>query len=801
MWTRAVRMALWAAIVVAATLPVALFAQGAGMVVDQTGLPVPGATVQLLDGATVVSSIVSGADGSFEFAANLRGSVLVVVLPGFETATVPRADGVRVVLEVARATETSDVVAPGLTGGSPTAPLLGGTLTAANIARLPSTRLKARESLPLLPSVVRGADGLMQLGGARPHETPLLIDGFDVTDPATGTSSINLPFEAVRGIEFLRDPMAVTYGGLLGGVVQIETKPGSDKRTFGVQGIIPRPRLQSPGFGRLEGIFPRVYSSGALAGGRAHYFSAVEYDFERITVPDVTQGSGPNIVEKSASIFARVDVRLSERGNLTAEAFSFPSSTDSSGLSPRREEAAAADVSAHDLFGGVTGRFFQSSDSVFTVRVGLLSHRAQMSPLGIGAARLSPVGWRDNWFTSMDRRAIRYSAAASWERTLATAHGAHDITVAGGAELRRLTGTVAESSVAVEDEAGRTIRTVTFGDPASLSAHDRPLGLAVRDVVTINDRLQIDGGARFDNVYRTRIVPSARAGVRMALDSAGTTVLKAGIGHFVSRLPLAVEAFAQFPRRLERRFDSNGQKTAEIAMEPGIGMLRQPRATAVSLQIERQLRPGLDIQAGVTNRQSSSLATLDVPSVSGPLMVRSEGTSTYRELQVSVRQTWPHDQQLFLSYVRSSSQGELNDYSSTFQNFDVPLVQPGGRARLSTDTPHRVLAWGTFNLPGRVVLSPVVEWRSGFPYSTLTMQQLYAGVPNGENYPAFLGVDMVTYRKFTAKGRHADLGIQLFNLVNHFNPRDVYAVTGAQRFGTFTNSVGPVLRGFMMIDW
>ena len=111
--------------------------------------------------------------------------------------------------------------------------------------------------------MVRGADGLLRLGGARPYETPLLLDGFNVTNPATGTSSINLPFESVQGVEVLRDPMAVTYSGLLGGLVQMVSKPGGEKLQFGVQGFIPRPRFVSPGFGRLEGIFPRVYAGGA----------------------------------------------------------------------------------------------------------------------------------------------------------------------------------------------------------------------------------------------------------------------------------------------------------------------------------------------------------------------------------------------------------------------------------------------------------------------------------------------------------------------------------------------------------
>src|SRR5205807_6922898 len=121
------------------------------------------------------------------------------------------------------------VVAPTLAPATPTAALLGSTVTAATVARLPSSHMKARESLPLLPSVVRGPDGLMQLGGARAHDTPLFLDGFNITDPATGLSSMNLPYETVNGVDVLRDPMAVTYGGLLAGVVKMDTKQGGDR--------------------------------------------------------------------------------------------------------------------------------------------------------------------------------------------------------------------------------------------------------------------------------------------------------------------------------------------------------------------------------------------------------------------------------------------------------------------------------------------------------------------------------------------------------------------------------------------
>jgi len=385
---------------------------GQGLVIDQTGLPLPGATVQLVRDTEVVTTVIASGDGTFAIDPALKGDTLVVSMDGFETARVPRDAAAKIVLSIGRAQETTTVIAlaPTLAPASPTTSLLGSSITASTVSRLPSSRLKARESLPLLPSIVRGPDGLIQLGGARANQTPVLLDGFNVTDPATGNSSLNLPFESVRGVDALRDPMSVTYGDLLGGVVQVSSRRGGDKFALGVQGVVPRPRFASPGFGRLEGIFPRVHASGAAAAGTVHYMTAVEYDFERIPVPGVTQGQGPDIVEKSTTAFGRVDVQVSPRNELTLEGVAFPGATGSFGLSPRREDESTPNLSASDLFGGVTDRFIVDQATILTLQVGGLVHDADMTPHGNGTTYLSPSGWRGNRFSTSSATSNRVDA-------------------------------------------------------------------------------------------------------------------------------------------------------------------------------------------------------------------------------------------------------------------------------------------------------------------------------------------------------------------------------------------------------
>lgn len=787
------------AILLLVGLPPVVSAQAVrGVVIDQTGLPLPGVTIEVLEGATVTATITSEGDGTFVIPDVVRGSRVAAKLGGFETVTLPRAEAVRILLPIARTATTAVVLGSTLSPESPTAPLLGGTLMATDIARLPNRRLQVRESLPLLPSVIRGPDGLMRLSGARPSESPMLLDGFDVTDPATGVTSITLAFEAVQGVEVLRDPMNVIHGDLMGALFKLETKPG-DSHLMGLQGFIPRPRFQNPGFGRIEGIFPRFFY--ANRHGRLRYFTAVEYNFERLTIPDVTQGSGPNIVEKSGSAFARFDIDVSPVHQLTIHGLIFPSGTDLQGLSVRRDELAAPTVSATDMFAGVTSRHLLGPSTLLTIRASVLSHDSRIRQNGTGSARLSPAGWRENWFSRVSRNAVRYSTAVALEKTIATARGTHEVTASGSLRARRLTGTVAEDPVFVDNEGGQVVRAVHFGASSSLLSNDWPYEAALRDLWRVSSRVQIDAGVRVDGINRYGSMPSARGGIRYALDDAGLTVVKAGVGNFVGKIPLAIPAFSGYPSRTESVFDEATGRASTASFQPAVGRIRMPNAVAVTLQLERQIRPGLDAQVGFTRRRSTRLATLDVPDLGGDLAVRSNGRGDYEEYQISVRQVWAKNQQLFVSYVKSSARGELNDFMTLFAGFDQPLLQPGGMSKLAADAPHRWLAWGTVNLPFGLVASPVMEWHSGFPHSVVDSRYFYLGEPNRKSFPAFMSVDLIAYKTVTLRERAADVGVQVFNVTNHNNPRDVYPVNAAYRHGTFANSVGPILRGFMTIKW
>jgi hypothetical protein len=173
----------------------------------------------------------------------------------------------------------------------------------------------------------------------------------------------------------------------------------------------------------------------------------------------------------------------------------------------------------------------------------------------------------------------------------------------------------------------------------------------------------------------------------------------------------------------------------------------------------------------------------------GTLRLSSEGESTNRELGVTFRVSRENNE-LFFSYSKSRSTGDLNNFGTLYQNLRSPLVFGNENSLFELDVPHRLLAWGVWMLPHDIEIGPGLEWRSGFPYTVLDEQYLPVGERNrGGRFPSFFSFDVRVTKGVTIKGRKIRVGVQAFNLGSHFNPRDVIASQGSARFGSFLNSV------------
>jgi hypothetical protein len=100
---------------------------------------------------------------------------------------------------------------------------------------------------------------------------------------------------------------------------------------------------------------------------------------------------------------------------------------------------------------------------------------------------------------------------------------------------------------------------------------------------------------------------------------------------------------------------------------------------------------------------------------------------------------------------------------------------------------------------------PVYEIHTGFPYSVENEFREYVGPRNAARFPRFSSFDLQITRPlmlpFGEKHLHARVGMGVFNLFNHFDPRDVQNNIASARFGQFFNTSWREYRGKFVMEF
>ena len=98
------------------------------------------------------------------------------------------------------------------------------TITEKTLRDAPNINERFATLLPLVPGVVRGPDGHINMKGARDTQSGALVNSANVTDPATGGPAINLPIDVVSSVQVTSNPYDPQYGKFTGAVSSVETK-------------------------------------------------------------------------------------------------------------------------------------------------------------------------------------------------------------------------------------------------------------------------------------------------------------------------------------------------------------------------------------------------------------------------------------------------------------------------------------------------------------------------------------------------------------------------------------------------
>ncbi len=104
-------------------------------------------------------------------------------------------------------------------------------LTKEFLQRIPTGR-SYQTAVQLSAGVTGGANA--NIGGAGSSENTYLLDGVNITDPVTGTFSLNFNFDAVEQLEVITSAYDPEYGINLGGAINLVTLDGGNTLKFSV---------------------------------------------------------------------------------------------------------------------------------------------------------------------------------------------------------------------------------------------------------------------------------------------------------------------------------------------------------------------------------------------------------------------------------------------------------------------------------------------------------------------------------------------------------------------------------------
>jgi len=775
------------------------------------GERLPGASLKLMPASSgqPSRSAVTNEQGEYKFTDLAAGIyTLQIDLTGFKQQTKPVAiqKAVTVIeninLELEGLTADVTVVADG-EGLNTTPSGKSISFKQDKLQTVPLVNEQFQDAIPLVPGVVRGPDGLINLKGARASQSGFLVNSANVTDPVTGESAIKLPLEAVQSVEVVSNPYAAEYGQFTGAVTTVQTKSGSDKFNLDAQSFFPRPRRRAGSFVGIAAFTPRLNVSGPIIKDKLKFMQSFEYRFVRTPVENLPQLKRDTGLESFDSV-SQLDWEINDNNHLSSTFSLFPQKLRFVNLNTFNPQEVTPNFKERGFLWTINDRQILNNKSVLESFFSIKQFDADVFPSsGIAPMNFAPDVNSGNFFNQQYRKTKRFQALEVYSFTPAKFAGEHFMKVGGGINYITFDGRNTSNTVRILRADGTHSQQLDFVGSGQLSRNQTQFLAYFEDTWSMTRRLTLEYGVRYDRNNVTsanNFAPRVSFAFLPRLDE--RTVVRGGIGLFYDDVDMNVATFTQLQDRVLTRFGPDGKEIIGVPQLQRLALLdsklRTPRSVNWNVQVDREWIKNLFVRVGYQQRQGRRefvLNPMEKQNEQSILALDNSGSSRYSELEVTAKYNFLEHDELIASYVHSSAIGDLNDFNSYFGNFENPIIRANERSRLPFDTPNRFLFRGELHTKYGLTWSPVLDVRTGFPFSLIDEDRNFVGPRNrAGRFPTFVSLDLQVLKTISLPGPfnkyRAHLGLKVFNLTNHFNPRDFQNNLASDSFGVYSNGVG-----------
>ena len=661
------------------------------------------------------------------------------------------------------------------------------TLTARDIRDIPvaNSHILA-ESLVALPEIVRDHSNSLHVAGARSSETQYLLDGFEIGDPANGALTSRFNIDATRAAEVQTGRFGAAYAHSGAGILSLDTPDGDDRWRFGTTN-------PAPGINIQEGVhlgnwYPRFTFSGPIVRGR-FWFSdsiSVQHTF------DLVKGlpSGANTFEEWAGDnLVRLQYNVTPRHILHASYLYNRAHDEHLGLDALDPQSTTVTGEQRRNFVSVKDQIWLR-DTLVDLGVAADSSVLDYTPQGTQPLILLINGSSGNYFARTRHRGRRVQAVGSVTAASRHWHGTHEFSagfnVAGltyshlaqRGEIQALRAFQSDgTSPCVSPTTACLVRQTVFSGPTAPRVSNTQAGGYAQDTWSISKRFIFQAGLRTD---WDRFTQSAIAEPRFSGNVLpfGDDRAKFSLGWGIYNAPLNLSLIGQVfdQQQVDTFYDNAGNIVAGPVASQFVlprGGLQQPRFTITSAgwqeKFGKNTLVGLELLA---RNGSHGFAFVDQQPMQpgGIFLLQDNREDRYRSATFSVRHVFSEATEVYGAYTRSKAHSNEVLNPALGSIFYV-AQQPGP---VAWDAPNRFLTWGWAPTHiWKIQLSYFFEYRTGYPFSVINLQQQLVGPPNSSRFPAYASLNLGIEKKFAFRGYLWGVRVEGVNILNRQNPDTV----------------------------
>jgi hypothetical protein len=664
-------------------------------------------------------------------------------------------------------------------------------LTGIDIINIPYPNTRDyRYALSFIPGVVLDQNAQPHVAGGETSQILTELDGFNVTQPATGQLLARVSTDALRTVDVETSRISAQYGKGPAGVLALNTGIGDDHYRFAATNFIPS--VQNKKGWTLDKVDPRFTFSGPIEKQKVWFFDGIDGEYDNVVIPELPAHEDTDKIWRVGNL-AKLQANVSSRDIISTSFLVNALHDDHQGFSTL-SPATTRPIDSENLYlVSAKEQHSYSQESLLETGFAFSQYGLDQTPLGDAPYVITPQITTGSYYLRAHTRAQR----AQWISNLYFTknwHGRHDLLFGG--DVDRLSYHQMFNRRPLTSE--RNCPTIAGAcDPVALQSRFLGGGLSttyntetsgyIQDRWAIVPRLLFEPGIRFDwdEIVRRPLFSPRLAGTYV-LDNSGNTKLSAGVDVVYQSTNLSLIAAPLGGSRMDTFFSVQGAPQSFLStFTVDRSRLLAPRFLNWSVALERKLPAQIFLKTEFLRRTGIHDFVYNTPGSAGGtnFLLQNTRTDQYYSFKIDVRRTFRKRYIVTGSYMRSSSRSnQVIDYS-----LDNPVLSSQVAGPYPWDAPNRFISWGYLPLIKGFDAGYSLEAHTGFPFAAINDQQQIVKPPGTYRFPTYFALNFHLEKRFNALGFNWALRGGFDNITNRQNAFTVNNDINSPQFLRFSN--------------